>query len=110
MTPPQAAILVAIMAACTFLTRALPFILFPANRKIPAFVSWLGNVLPYAIIAILIVYCLKDTRAAEPPHGLPELLGVVTVAALYLWKRNSFVSIAGGTALYMFLVQFVFPG
>jgi branched-subunit amino acid transport protein AzlD len=105
MTGIQAAILVAVMAACTFLTRALPFIIFSAHKRIPPFMSYLGKALPYSIIAMLIVYCLKDTRVLDSPHGLPELLAVCAVVLLYLWKRNSLVAIAGGTALYMFLAQ-----
>ncbi|MDR3200208.1 MAG: AzlD domain-containing protein [Spirochaetales bacterium] len=104
----QAVILIAIMCGCTFLTRALPFILFPANRKIPAFVTWLGNLLPYAIIAMLIVYCLKDVSPRVSPHGLPEFISAAAVVLLYLWRRSPLIAIAGGTVLHMVLVQGVF--
>lgn len=108
MTTPQALCMVAIMAAGTLLTRALPFLLFPAGKKTPDVVLYLGRVLPYAIIGMLVVYCLKDTQLAAAPHGLPEAIGVAAVAGLYLWRRNTLLAIAGGTVLYMLLVQVVF--
>jgi branched-subunit amino acid transport protein AzlD len=96
------------MAAGTFLTRVLPFLLFPAGKKIPPFVAWLGKALPFSVIGLLIVYCLKDIRLAASPHGLPELIAIAAVSALYLVRRNPLFAIAGGTALYMILVQKVF--
>lgn len=108
MSALEAAVLVAIMAACTFLTRAFPFLLFPGGKKIPPFAAWLGKTLPFPITGMLIVYCLKDVRLAASPHGLPELIAISAVAALYLAKRNSLMAIAGGTVIYIFLVQKVF--
>jgi len=108
MTDAQALITVGIVALCTLLTRALPFALFPANRKTPALVAYLGRVLPYAVIGMLIVYCLKDVNPLKAPHGLPEALGIAAVAALYAWRRSSLLAIAGGTAVYMALVRLVF--
>lgn len=108
MTQAQALITVGIMALGTLATRALPFILFPSGRKTPAVIEYLGRVLPYAIIGMLVVYCLKDTQLAAAPHGAPEALGVLAVAALYLWRHNTLLAIAGGTLAYMALVQWVF--
>ena len=107
MTQAQALITVGIIAAVTLLTRALPFVLFPDGRRTPPVILYLGRVLPYAIIGMLIVYCLKDTQLGTAPHGLPELFGVAGVAALYLWRRNTLLAIGGGTVLYMLLVQFI---
>jgi branched-subunit amino acid transport protein AzlD len=104
----QAAILVGIMAACTFLTRALPFFLFPPGKRIPPFITWLGKTLPYPLIGMLIVYCLKDMDLAAAPHGLAEFLAATLVIVLYVAKRNSLLAIAGGTLVYMILVQKVF--
>ncbi|MDR1317410.1 MAG: AzlD domain-containing protein [Spirochaetales bacterium] len=107
----QAAVLVAIMAVCTFLTRALPFLFFPSGKRIPPFITWLGKTLPFPLIGMLIVYCLKDLTPAASPYGLPEFLAAAVVCALYLAKRNSLIAIAGGTIVYMILVQRVFnPG
>ncbi len=108
MTTAQALITIGLIALATLCTRALPFILFPANKKTPPLVTYLGSVLPYAIIGMLIVYCLKDTNLLATPHGAPEAIGVLAVAALYLWRRNTLLAIAGGTVLYMVLVQAVF--
>lgn len=107
MTQVQALITIGIIAAVTLLTRALPFVLFPDGRRTPPVILYLGRVLPYAIIGMLIVYCLKDVQLATAPHGLPELIGVAGVAGLYLWRRNTLLAIGGGTVLYMLLVQFV---
>lgn len=108
MTSVQALITIGVIALCTLLTRALPFWIFPAGKPTPKWVAYLGNVLPYAIIGMLIVYCLKDTSLLSAPHGLPEALGVGAVAGLYLWRKNALLAIGGGTVLYMVLVQLVF--
>lgn len=100
--------LVAVAALVTVMLRFLPFLIFGGQRRTPEFISYLGRVLPYAIMGMLIVYCLRDVSLVRAPFGLPELLGVAGVAALYLWKQNTLVSIGLGTVLYMLLVQFVF--
>ena len=102
----SAAVLIATMAAVTMLTRFLPFIVF--RRHTPAYVSYLGRVLPAAIIGMLVVYCLKDISLAAYPFGLPELLAAACVVAMQVWRRNSLVSILAGTVVYMALVQLVF--
>lgn len=102
-----AILIIAVVAAVTFLTRALPFLFF-RNRKTPKIITYLGDVLPPAIMAMLIVYCLKGVSFAAYPHGLPELIAIVIVAALQLWKKNILISIFSGTAVYMMLIQIVF--
>lgn len=101
-------VMIAIMAVLTLLTRALPFLIFPANKPTPSFIAYLGKALPFAIIGMLIVYCLKAADPFGPTHALPELISVAVVAGLYLWRRNSLLSIGVGTVLYMVLVQAVF--
>lgn len=108
MTTAQALISIAVIAGLTFLTRALPFVLFPNNKPIPKYVKYLGDVLPFAVIGMLIVYCLKDTAVISFPYGLPELIAIVFVVAVHKWKHNLLFSILGGTVLYMVLVQLVF--
>ena len=107
LTPQQwyalAAILV--MAAVTLLTRALPFLLFDHGDHPPRIILYLGQVLPPAIIAMLIVYCLKDVTFAAPMGWLPALLSALAAALLHLWKHNDLLSIFGATALNMLLVQ-----
>ena len=100
---PAATILPVILvtAACTLFTRLLPFLLLGKSRPVPEGVRYLGRVLPAAIMAALVVYCLKDVA--------PALLGVLVTALLHAVKRNSLLSIAGGTAAYMLLIRFVFP-
>lgn len=105
MTNTQLAVTVAMMVLGTLLTRFLPFLCFPDNRRTPDFVVYIGKVLPYAAIGLLVVYCLKDISLTSSPFGLPELIAVACVAALHLWKRSTLLSIAGGTAVYMLLVQ-----
>ena len=103
----HAALLVFAMAVVTMLLRFLPFLLF--RNQTPRYISYLGEVLPAAIIGMLVVYCLKDTVLTEPPFCVPELLAGLAVAGLQIWKRNSLLSILGGTVFYMVLVQTVFP-
>ena len=100
--------LIIVCALVTALTRFLPFIIFNEHRKTPKIVLYLGKVLPCAIMGMLVVYCLKDVAVLQSPYGVPELLGIVAVALLHLWKRNSLLSIGVGTVFYMVLVQLVF--
>ena len=103
----HAAILVIVMAVVTILLRFLPFLVF--RNRTPAYISYLGEVLPAAIIGLLVIYCLKDTVITRAPFGAPELIAGLAVVGLQVWKRNSLLSILGGTVIYMVLVQAVFP-
>ncbi len=107
MTLTQAVITVAAVVLGTMTTRFLPFILFPEGRKTPAYIQYLGKVLPFAVIGLLVVYCLKDVSFLTAPFGIPELLGIAATAALHLWKRNMLISISGGTVIYMVLIQVI---
>jgi len=104
----HSAALVAVMAVCTVLLRFLPFWIFGGKKETPPLVTYLGKVLPYAIMGMLVVYCLKSIDFTQSPYALPELISCAVVAALHVWKRNTMLSIAGGTACYMLLVQVVF--
>ena len=108
LTPFQTIVMILAVAAGTQLTRWLPFWLFPENKEPPPVVAYLGRVLPAAVMGLLVVYCLKNVSWTAAPHGLPELLSTAAVAVLHRWKGNVLLSIAGGTALYMLLVQAVF--
>ena len=108
LTPVQTIVMILAVAAGTQLTRWLPFWLFPENKEPPAIVTYLGRVLPAATMGLLVVYCLKGVSWTSAPHGIPELISVAVVAALHRWKGNVLLSIAGGTVLYMVLVQMVF--
>lgn len=99
---------IVVMAAVTFLTRALPFLLFGREKSIPQIVVYLGKYLPPAVIAMLIVYCLKGVTFSAPSGWLPSLIASAVVVALHLWKKNNLISILGGTLIYMILVQVVF--
>ena len=108
MTAPQAALSIAVMALVTFLTRALPFLLFGRGGNPPRLVLYLGRYLPPAVIAMLIVYCLRAVSFSAPGSWAPSLIASLFVVLVHLWKRNDMLSILGGTLLYMFLVQTVF--
>lgn len=106
--PVKELLIIAAMVAGTVITRFLPFVLFPAGKKTPRFVDYLGRTLPYATMGLLVVYCLKGVKLTAAPYGLPELLAVLVIVVLHRWKGNSLVSIGVGTVFYMFLVQMVF--
>lgn len=108
LTPFQTIVMILAVAAGTQLTRWLPFWLFPEDKQPPPVVTYLGRVLPAAVMGLLVVYCLKGVSWLSAPHGAPELLAIAAVVALHQWKGNVLLSIAGGTALYMLLVQVVF--
>lgn len=98
--------LIVIMAALTAALRFLPFVMF--SKGTPKTIVYLGNLLPNAIMAMLVVYCLKNVSFTASSHGIPEALAVFLVAVLHKWKHNMLLSILGGTAAYMLLVQAVF--
>ena len=104
----HSAALVAVMALVTAALRFLPFWIFGENRKTPKAITYLGKVLPYAIMGMLVVYCLKGVTPLQFPYALPELLSCAVVVLLHIWKRNTLLSIGGGTLCYMLLVQVVF--
>ena len=108
MSVTEQIITIAVVALGTMLTRFLPFLLFPAGKPTPRYVQYLGKALPGAVFGLLVVYCLKNVTWTVPPHGLPELLAILAVVLLHRWRGNVLLSIAGGTALYMALVQLVF--
>ena len=97
-----------IMAAVTAVLRFLPFVLFPEGKKRPEFISYLGTVLPYAIIGMLVVYCFKNISFMQYPYGLPAIIAGAVVVLLHVLKRNTLLSVFGGTACYMLLINFVF--
>ena len=97
-----------VMAIVTFGTRVAPFILYGKDKPTPKYIVYLGNYLPPAVIAMLIIYCLRNVNLSAFPFGIPEVIGVVSVVILHIWKRNNLISIIGGTVLYMMAVQFIF--
>ena len=108
LTASQTLITVLAVALGCMITRFAPFVIFPDSKEPPEVVTWLGKVLPAAMMGLLVVYCLKGVSWLSAPHGAPELLAIAAVVGLHTWKRNVLLSIAGGTALYMLLVQTVF--
>lgn len=126
LTPAQAIASIAVMAVVTFLTRFLPFLLFDRGEEPPKLVLYLGRVLPPAVIAMLIIYCLRNPALAVSPdltenlsvwmgaivsffvRWAPQLISGAVVVILHVWKKNNLLSIFSGTILYMILVQFVF--
>ena len=102
----HAGYIVLISGAITALLRFLPFIAFGKSR--PEFIMYLGRALPPAVMAMLVVYCLRSVNILAGTHGLPEVLACLAVVILHVWKRSTLLSITVGTALYMFLVQVIF--
>ena len=97
-----------VVAAAVILTRASSFILFPPGKETPKVILFLGDSLPCALMALLVVYCLKSISVIAAPHGIPELIAIAVVAGLQIWRHNTLLSITVGTIIYMVLVQAVF--
>lgn len=100
-------LIIAVCVLCTLLERALPFLVF-RGREVPGAVRYLGGVLPMAVMATLVVYCLRDTAFTSLAGFAPQAIAVAVVVGLHLWRRSALMSIVGGTAVYMVLVQMVF--
>ena len=107
MTLWESIITILVVVLGTMLTRFLPFVIFPEGKTPPAYITYLGTVLPYAVIGLLVVFCLKGALFTSF-HGLPELIAIVFIIVLHRWKKNTLLSIGLGTVLYMFLVQTYF--
>ena len=101
-------IIILVTAAGIQLTRWLSFLLFPENKEPSQVILYLGKVLPPAMMGLLVVYCLKGVSWLSAPHGAPEIIAIAAVITLHKWKGNVLLSIAGGTVLYMVLIQLVF--
>ncbi|BAH07565.1 branched-chain amino acid transporter permease [Clostridium kluyveri] len=97
-----------IMAVITFGTRLMPFIFWGKDKVTPKYILYIGNYLPPAIMAMLIIYCLRNVSLHAFPFGIPEAIGIITVAILHIWKRNNLISILSGTIVYMVAVQVIF--
>ena len=103
----QSIVIIAVCAVCTFIERALPFVIF-RKGEVPEVVKYLGKVLPMAIMATLVIYCVKGISFAAVANWVPTVIACAVTVALHLWKHNAFISILGSTAVYMVLVQLVF--
>lgn len=108
LTPTQTLLMIFATALGTMLTRFIPFLLFPDSKEPPETVTYLGKVLPPAMMGLLVVYCLRNVSFTGPSYGLPEIISVAAIVVLHKLKGNVLLSIGAGTVLYMFLVQMVF--
>lgn len=99
------ALIVGVIALVTALLRFLPFWIFGSSRPVPKVIRYLGSVLPYSVMGMLVVYCLKNVAFGAIQGFLPSLISVAVVVLLHIWKRNTLLSILGGTALYMVMIR-----
>ena len=108
LTATQTLIIAFMFAIGSIVTRFLPFILFKGKNANNSYISYLGQVLPFAAIGMLVVYCLKGVNINGTPYGIPEAIAILIIAVLHYWKENALLSIGVGTVVYMVLVQAVF--
>ena len=104
----HAALIIVVAGAVTLLISFLPFLIFNGKRETPPYIIYLGKVLPYAIMGMLVIYCLRGISFTAAANFLPELIACAVVVLAHVWKRNTLLSIISGTVCYMLLVQFVF--
>ena len=104
----HAALIIVVAGAVTLLIRFLPFLIFNGKRETPPYIIYLGKVLPYAIMGMLVIYCLRGISFTAAANFLPELIACAVVVLAHVWKRNTLLSIISGTVCYMLLVQVVF--
>lgn len=108
LTPVQTLIIILMVTIGTVITRFLPFILFKDTKSNNSYISYLGQVLPYSAIGLLVVYCLKSVSFKSPALWIPEAIAIICITVLHYWKGNTLLSIGAGTVIYMVLVQFIF--
>ena len=108
LTPVQTLIIIGMVTLGTMITRFLPFVIFQRTMLNNSYINYLGRVLPYAAVGLLVVYCLKSVNFKSPAHGIPEAIAIICITMLHFWKGNPLLSIGAGTVIYMVLVQRVF--
>lgn len=108
LTPVQTCVMILAVALGAMVTRFIPFFLFPETKKQSKVITYLGQVLPPAMMGLLVVYCLKDVSLQTAPHGIPEAIAIMIILIVHKWRHNVLISIGGGTIAYMILVQKVF--
>lgn len=108
LTSVQTFIIISMVTLGTVITRFLPFILFPDSKKNHPYITYLGKVLPYSVIGLLVVYCLKSVNLMNPSFWLPESVAIICIIVLHFWRGNVLLSIGAGTVIYMLLVQIIF--
>lgn len=104
----HAMVIILVMGLVTFATRLLPVLIFGRGKKVPDYIMYLGKVVPYTAMGLLIVYCLKDVSIFGESHAIPEIIALAIVSGTYLWKRNTILSVVVGTIAYMIMVQLIF--
>ena len=104
----HAMLIILVMGLVTFATRLLPVLIFGRGKKVPDYIMYLGKVVPYTAMGLLIVYCLKDVSIFGESHAMPEIIALAIVSGTYLWKRNTILSVVVGTIAYMIMVQLIF--
>lgn len=107
MTTTELILTIAVVVLGTVATRAAPFILFPPEKQTPPYIQYLGKMLPSAALGLLVIFCFKDLSIFTANHAIPELLAVGITILLHVWKRQTLISIAGGTIVYMLLIQYM---
>lgn len=107
MTLAQQIITIGMCILGTMVTRYLPFLIFKENKKTPEYIQYLGKFLPSAVFGMLVIYCLKNVEVLRGTHGIPEGISILVTATLHIWKKNMFLSIAGGTICYMLILHFL---
>ena len=105
LTPFQTLIIVIVVALSSVTTRFLPFLIFKRSNKSNSFITYLGKVLPYASIGMLVVYCLKNVNITVSSYGIAEAIAILCIVILHYWKENTLLSIGAGTAIYMILIR-----
>src|SRR5699024_2753609 len=108
MTHKQMLLTVFVIMLGTMFTRFLVFFIFPPSKEPPQFVNYLGKVLPAAAIGLLVIYALKEVNLTKALFAIPEFLVILVIVLIHKWLRNSLLSIATGTIVYMVLIQGVF--
>ncbi|OED29761.1 branched-chain amino acid transporter permease [Methanosphaera sp. WGK6] len=104
----QEIIIILVASLATLITRFLPFIFFRSDDKTPAYIKYMGNVLPSSVFGLIVIYALRNTTILTGSHGIPEAIGIIITIILYYWKHDMIIPIVGGTISYMILIQFIF--
>lgn len=113
MTTAQLVISILVIAVLTFLTRALPFLVFAGKKEMPRIIQYLGKALPFAVMGLLVVFCVRWAvlelwGGVSGDLMIAAGIAIAVTAGVHLWWKNLLVSVMGGTAVYMVLVQVVF--
>lgn len=105
-TDTHALTVIVVISIVTVALRVAPFFVL-GKLSSSGYLQFIGEKMPTGVMVLLVAYTIKDLDVTVYPYGLPTLVSLCVAAGMYWYTDNSLLSIGGGVALYMTLVNVV---